>query len=49
MQNNTFTAKNTFGDGLVMDFVPDNTQATFMTSALNATLLTFNGNEMSLQ
>ena len=32
-----------------MDFAPDNTQATCMTSALNATLLTFNGNEMSLQ
>jgi hypothetical protein len=31
-----------------MDFAPDNTQATCLTSALNATLLTFNGNEMSL-
>jgi hypothetical protein len=32
-----------------MDFSPDNTQATCMTSALNATLLTFNGNELTLQ
>jgi hypothetical protein len=31
-----------------MDFAPDNTQATCMTSALNVTLVTFNGNEMSL-
>lgn len=47
--NTTFTAKSTFQEGLVMDFAPDNTQATILTSALNATLLTFNGNEMSLQ
>ena len=43
------TAKNSFSEGLLMDFSPDNTQANCMTSALNATLLTFNGNEMSLQ
>ena len=49
MNNTTFTAKNTWADGLVMDFSPDNTQATTLTSALNATLLTFNGNEMALQ
>lgn len=47
--NTVFTAKSTFAEGLVMDFAPDNTQATTLTSALNATLLTFNGNEMSLQ
>lgn len=41
--------KNTFQDGLIMDFSPDNTGATSLTSALNATILTFNGNEMSLQ
>ena len=49
MANTVMTAKNTFAEGLVMDFAPDNTQATTLTSALNATLLTFNGNEMSLQ
>ena len=42
-------AKNSFQDGLVMDFAPSATQANCLTSALNATLLTFNGNEMSLQ
>ena len=50
MANNTImTAKSTFGDGLLMDFAPDNTQATCLTHALNATLLTMNGNELSLQ
>lgn len=49
MANTIMTAKNTFAEGLIMDFAPDNTQATCMTSALNATLLTANGNEMSLQ
>lgn len=50
MANNTImTAKNTFGDGLLMDFAPDNTQATCLTHALNATLVTMNGNELSLQ
>ena len=47
--NTIMTAKNTFGDGLIMDFAPDNTQATCLTHALNATLLTMNGNELSLQ
>lgn len=32
-----------------MDFAPDNMSSNVMTSALNATLLTFNGNEMLLQ
>jgi hypothetical protein len=49
MANTIMTAKNSFAEGLIMDFAPDSTQATCMTSALNATLLTFNGNEMSLQ
>lgn len=49
MANTVMSAKNTFAEGLVMDFAPDNTQATTLTSVLNATLLTFNGNEMSLQ
>lgn len=50
MANNTImTAKNTFGDGMLLDFAPDNTQATCLTHALNATLVTMNGNEMSLQ
>lgn len=47
--NTIMTAKSTFGDGLFMDFAPDNTQATCLTHALNATLLTMNGNELSLQ
>ena len=47
--NTIMTAKNTFGDGLLMDFAPDNPQATCLTHALNATLLTMNGNELSLQ
>jgi hypothetical protein len=42
-------AKNSFSDGLVMDLTPENTGATIMTSALNATLVTMNGNEMQLQ
>lgn len=49
MSNTVLTSKNTFQDGLVMDFSPDNTSSSILTSALNATLLTFNGNEMALQ
>ena len=40
---------NKFSKGLVMDFSPENTNNEVLTSALNATLLTFNGNELSLQ
>ena len=42
-------ATNKFTKGLVMDFSPENTQQEVLTHALNATLLTFNGNELSLQ
>ena len=49
MANTIMTAKNSFEEGLIMDLSPDNTSANCMTSALNATLLTFNGNEMQLQ
>lgn len=49
MAQSRMTAKNTFGEGLIMDFAPDNTQANTLSNALNATLLTYNGNEMSLQ
>lgn len=49
MANTVMSTKNTFEEGLVMDFAPDNTQSSILTSALNATLLTFNGNEMTLQ
>ena len=42
-------AKNTFTKGLVMDFSPENTKNEVLTHALNATLVTFNGNELSLQ
>ena len=38
MTNTIMTAKNTFAEGLVMDFAPDNTQATTLTSALNGNL-----------
>jgi hypothetical protein len=40
---------NRWTKGLVMDFSPENTRNEVLTSALNATLLTFNGNELSLQ
>jgi hypothetical protein len=40
---------NKFSKGLVMDFSPENTTNEVLTHALNATLLTFNGNELSLQ
>ena len=42
-------ATNRFSKGLVMDFSPENTKKEVLTHALNATLLTFNGNELSLQ
>lgn len=47
--NTVLKAKNSFQDGMLLDFSPTNTQATCLTSALNATLITNNGNEMSLQ
>ena len=49
MANAIMTAKSTFGEGLLMDLAPDNTQATCLSNALNATLVTMNGNELSLQ
>ena len=49
MAQTTLTATNTFGEGLIMDLAPNNTQANQLTSALNATLITYNGNEFSLQ
>ena len=42
-------ATNKFTRGLVMDFSPENTSNELLTHALNATLVTFNGNELSLQ
>lgn len=42
-------AINRFNKGLIMDFSPENTKNDTLTHALNATLLTFNGNELSLQ
>lgn len=44
-----YKAKSTFQEGLVMDFSPDNSSSDSLTSALNATLLTYNGNELCLQ
>jgi hypothetical protein len=49
MSNVIKTATNKFTKGLVMDFSPENTSNEVLTHALNATLLTFNGNELSLQ
>jgi hypothetical protein len=46
MANTIRAAKNTFGGGLVMDLAPDTTPNEVLTSALNATLVTFNGNEL---
>lgn len=40
---------NTFSEGLVKDLNPLTTPNTVLTDALNATLLTFNGNELVLQ
>lgn len=40
---------NTFSDGLIKDLNPLTTPNTVLTDALNATLLTFNGNELVLQ
>ena len=49
MATTRMTASNTFTKGLIMDFSPTVAKDNCMTNALNATLLTFNGNEMSLQ
>lgn len=49
MANTIKASKNNFSGGLVMDLAPDTTPNTVLTSALNATLVTFNGNEMQLQ
>lgn len=49
MANTRMTAPNTFTKGLVMDFNPTITKSDCLVNALNATLLTFNGNEMQLQ
>ena len=49
MANTIKASKSTFSGGLVMDLAPDTTPNTVLTSALNATLVTFNGNEMQLQ
>ena len=49
MADVTKKTTNKFTKGLVMDFSPENTRNEVLTHALNATLLTFNGNELSLQ
>ncbi len=49
MANTRMTAPNTFTKGLIMDFNPTITNSNCLVNALNATLLTFNGNEMQLQ
>ena len=40
---------NTFKDGMVKDLHPLTTPPSVLTDALNATLVTYNGNEMILQ
>ena len=42
-------ATNTFSEGMILDLNPLTTPNNVMTNALNATLITFNGNEFSLQ
>ena len=42
-------AQNTFNEGMVLDNHPLMTPNTVLTDALNATLVTMNGNEMVLQ
>ena len=49
MANTIRAARNDFSEGLVMDLAPDATPNKVLTSALNATLMTFNGNELQLQ
>lgn len=49
MANVIQKATNTWSKGMVLDFSPENTSNEVLTHALNATLLTFNGNEYSLQ
>ena len=43
------STQNTFEQGLVMDFAPERAGDKTLSNALNATFLTFNGNEWSLQ
>lgn len=49
MSNTILSAKNSFQEGLLLDFCPEQTKATKLTNALNATLITYNGNELALQ
>lgn len=49
MANTLATTTNTFSKGLVMDFNPTTVSSNVLVNALNATFLTFNGNEGQLQ
>ena len=42
-------AVNTFNEGLIMDLNPLTTPSNVMTSCLNGTIITYNGNEFVLQ
>lgn len=42
-------AINTFGEGIIMDLNPLTTPSNVLTNALNATIITYNGNEFVLQ
>lgn len=45
----SYSATNTFEEGLIMDFNPLNTPSNVLTNCLNGTLITKNGNENVLQ
>ena len=42
-------AVNTFSDGLITDLNPLSTPNTVLTNCLNGTIITYNGNEFTLQ
>ena len=49
MSNTIQSATNSFSKGIIMDFSPEVSGNESLVNALNATLLTYNGNEMALQ
>ena len=49
MEQTRQSVKSTFGNGLIMDFAPDTAPNQSLSNALNATFVTFNGNEGLLQ
>lgn len=49
MEQTRQSVKSTFSNGLIMDFAPDTAPNQSLSNALNATFVTFNGNEGLLQ